>query len=347
MTEPNRDLPPCPDTVRESTFDEHALPLVVEPAASPLDHALDPVAWAAENRDYLASRIHRHGAVLLRGFPIADPPHFEATVRAASSDPLPYRERSSPRSQVSGNVYTSTDHPADQTIHLHNEQSYNLTFPLMICFFCVTPAAEGGATPLADCRRVYRRIDPEVRRRLEARDYLYVRNFWGMFGLPWEVAFQTSERAEVEAYCAANDIGFEWVGDRLRTKQRRPVSALHPHSGEPSWFNHLTFFHLSTLPAAVRDMMLSSFPTADLPNNTYYGDGEPIEPEVLDHLRGLYGEETVSFPWRQGDALLVDNLSVAHGRQPFSGERKVVVAMAEPTAWAETARPEPVAEVAR
>jgi hypothetical protein len=31
-----------------------------------------------------------------------------------------------------------------------------------------------------------------------------------------------------------------------------------------------------------------------------------------------------------GDILMVDNMLVAHGREPFSGPRKILVAMAEP-----------------
>jgi alpha-ketoglutarate-dependent taurine dioxygenase len=101
------------------------------------------------------------------------------------------------------------------------------------------------------------------------------------------------------------------------------------------WFNHLTFFHVSTLPSQVQETLLAELGEQDLPNNTYYGDGSPIEPEVLDELRSLYHQETISFPWQAGDILLLDNMMVAHGRSPFAGPRKVVVAMAEPRAWSD------------
>jgi hypothetical protein len=32
---------------------------------------------------------------------------------------------------------------------------------------------------------------------------------------------------------------------------------------------------------------------------------------------------------------MLDNMLVAHGRKPFSGQRKVVVAMAKPVCWKE------------
>jgi alpha-ketoglutarate-dependent taurine dioxygenase len=52
-------------------------------------------------------------------------------------------------------------------------------------------------------------------------------------------------------------------------------------------------------------------------------------------LRRLYSEETVSFPWRRGDVMLLENMLTAHGRTPFSGPRKVLAAMARPTRWSD------------
>jgi alpha-ketoglutarate-dependent taurine dioxygenase len=36
----------------------------------------------------------------------------------------------------------------------------------------------------------------------------------------------------------------------------------------------------------------------------------------------------VTFPWRAGDVLAIDNVLVMHGRKPFTGHRRVIVAMA-------------------
>jgi len=307
-----------------------AFPLVVEPNVE----GLDPAGWAGQHREWIEERLADHGALLFRGFGIGSAERFQEFLAAACGEPLEYTERSSPRSTVAGHIYTSTEHPADQEIFLHNEQSYNLRFPRKIVFFCLTPPREQGATPIADCRRVLAGIDPAVRRRFAERQYLYARSFGGGLGLPWQTAFQTSDRAAVEAYCRSNQIDFEWrSGDRLRTRQVRPVVARHPRTGELSWCNHATFFHVSTLSPAVRDRLLAGLAVEDLPNSTWYGDGAAIEPEVLDELRALYRSEQRRFAWRQGDVLLLDNLLVAHGREPFAGERRILTGMADLVAW--------------
>jgi alpha-ketoglutarate-dependent taurine dioxygenase len=319
------------DLIRTSYLDSaRRFPLVIEPNLADIN----PVSYAANNQDFLEQQLLRHGAILFRSFPFQGLEQFQQFVAAISSGALQYTERSSPRSQVKGNIYTSTDHPPDQAIFLHNEQSYNLSFPRKILFFCFTAAREGGATPIADCRRLYERIAAPIREKFERLGYMYVRNFGNGFGLSWQEAFQTDDRAAVEKYCASRRIEIEWRdGGRLRTRQVRPAVARHPMTADRTWFNHLTFFHVSTLAPELRASLLQEIREEDLPNNTYYGDGTPIELEVVEALRELYHQEAVRFPWQEGDLLLLDNMLAAHGREPYEGPRKVVVGMADLVHW--------------
>lgn len=321
------------ELVQTSYLDASPSPLVVQPAQS----GVDLVAWSRDHREFLETQLVQHGALLMRGFDIQSVPRFEEFVAATSSGALPYSERSSPRSKVSGNIYTSTDYPAAEKIFLHNEQSYNLLFPLKIYFFCVTPPATGGQTPIADTRRILAAISPEVRRRLAQQGYMYVRNFGHGFGLSWRETFQTDRKTDVEQYCREHQIDCEWHGERLRTRQVRSAIARHPRTGEHAWFNHATFFHVSTLEPTIRERMLAELGEENLPHNTYYGDGSPIEPEVMDHLRQVYLEQKLLFDWRRFDVLMVDNLLASHGREAFTGERRVVAALADPYHWKDAA----------
>lgn len=303
------------------------LPLLVEPAAP----GVDLMGWAAPNRELIEEKLRRHGGILFRGFPLSGPEDLEAFIRAAAGGALEYRERSSPRTAVQGNIYTSTDYPASYPIFLHNENSYQSEWPLRIFFLCKQAPPQGGETPIADCRKVLARIDPEVRERFARRGWMVVRNFGDGFGLAWQTVFQTDDPARVEEHCRAKGIEAEWKeGGRLRTRAVRAALARHPRTGEITWFNHATFFHVSTLEPAVRESLLAEFAEEDLPTNTYYGDGGSIEPEVLDHLRAAYRAETVAFPWHPGDLLMLDNMLVAHGRAPYAGPREILVGMAEP-----------------
>jgi Taurine catabolism dioxygenase TauD, TfdA family len=96
-----------------------------------------------------------------------------------------------------------------------------------------------------------------------------------------------------------------------------------------TWFYHLTFFHVSTLDPMVAQTLLS-MGKENLLNNTYYGDGAEIEPAALDELRAAYDAETVVIPWQEGDIMMLDNMLAAHGREPYTPPRQIVLGMAEP-----------------
>jgi len=51
---------------------------------------------------------------------------------------------------------------------------------------------------------------------------------------------------------------------------------------------------------------------------------------VIEEIRNAYLQETVTFRWREKDLLMIDNMLVAHGRRPFVGPRKILVAMGNP-----------------
>ena len=308
-------------------FKENPFLLLVEPG----QERIDLTAWVKENRSLLNKWLYKHGGVLFRGFGLDKPSDLQWFAVGVCDKTLSYTERSSPRHGVYANVYTSTDYPPEYSIFLHNEMSYQKAWPMKVFFSCNVEPGSGGETPLADCRQIYQRIPNEIRDRFARHGIMYIRNYSKQLGLDWTEVFQTKDRAEVEASCRRTGLDYEWLGDdKLRTRAVRPLITRHPYTGDSVWFNHGTFFHVSTLAENIRNSLLSSMEEIELPSNTYYGDGSPIEPDVLDTLRGIYLDELVKFPWKQGDVLLIDNMLTAHAREPFKGPRKILVAMGEP-----------------
>lgn len=309
---------------------KRALPLVIKPQ---LDRA-NLVLWAADHRDLIETKLLQHGAILFRDFQINGYAEFEQFISKISGELIQYQDRATPRHQLQGNIYTSTEYPPHHRIFLHNENSFAYTWPGKICFFCISEPQQGGETPIADVRRVFQRINPKIRETFIQKQVMYVRNFGDGFGLPWQTVFNTEDKGVLEEYCHSAGIEVEWKNENhLRTSQVRPAVAKHPQTGELVWFNHATVLNVSTLPSKLCQAMLAEFELGDLPNNTYYGDRSEIEAGVLAELRHAYEQETVTFSWQKGDVLMLDNMLVAHGREPFVGQREIVVGMAQPLSW--------------
>ncbi len=306
---------------------EGNLPLVITPKFSDLNLPI----WAESNQEFIINNLFKYGGILFRGFAINQKEDFEQFVSAVCPQLMPYIESSTPRTKLSEKVYTSTEFPADQTIALHNESSYASTYPMKIWFCCIEPANQGGETPIADVRKVFQRIHPQIRERFQEKGWMLVRNYGNGFGLPWQKAFHTTDKAVMEDYCRNACIQVEWKdSNRLRTRQVRPAIAQHPKTGEMVWFNHVVFWHVSSLQTQFREKFFSEFTEEDLPYNTFYGDGSPIEDSVIAEICEAYQQEMIIYPWQKGDILMLDNMLIAHARNPYSGSRKILTAMGEP-----------------
>lgn len=293
---------------------------------TPADIGRNLKKWLTDNKGQVNAQLSSEGALLLRGFKVNGTKDFENLISILGGDLLEYSNRSTPRTQVKGNVYTSTEYPPDEYIPLHNENSYTNRWARLIGFFSVKAADEGGETPIADSRKVYQRIDPAIREEFDAKEVMYVRNY-GHLDLSWQEVFQTDDRSDVEQFCQANNIQFEWAEDTLKTWQICQATAKHPVSGEDVWFNQAHLFHVSNLPAELRDSLLANVDEKSLPRNAYFGDGTPLKEAQLEAVRQAYKEEEIAFPWQSGDIMLLDNMLFAHGRKPFKGQRKVLVGM--------------------
>ena len=288
-------------------------------------------SWAEERQLKVRDLLEAEGAVLIRGLQVPGSMQFGKILSTLfGAELIEYVYRSTPRTGLRGNVYTATEYPAREVIPQHNENSYARTWPHRIGFMCLVPPETGGETPVGDGRLVYTLLPAPVRDKFEEKGVMYVRNY-STLDLPWPDVFQTEDRARVEAYCEANGLEYEWLpNDGLRTRQVNPATVMHPRTGERVWFNQAHLFHVSSLGAEPMRTLLRSLGEENLPRNAYYGDGSPIEPEALALIRAAYEQTRFKFTWRRHDLLLLDNVRFTHGREPYTGARKVLVGMACP-----------------
>jgi alpha-ketoglutarate-dependent taurine dioxygenase len=329
-------IPPGNEVTAERLLSEKLSPLIIRPAMD----GISLIDWARANRSLIETELLQHGAILFRGFRGLRVQAFQTFAEATSSNGLiDYKFRSTPRKEVSGKIYTSTEYPASQSIPLHNEMSYARNWPMKIWFHCVKPAMQGGATPIASSARVFQRIAEAVRAKFIRHGIMYVRNYHEGIDLSYKEVFGTANRAEIEGFCREAGIECEFGGGvQLRTRQRCQAVSVHPTTGDTVWFNQAHLFHTSSLDPAYSGPLLALYGKDRIPRNCYYGDGSEIGEADLGEVREAYRQEMVSFPWHTGDVLMLDNMLVAHGRESFAGERQVVVAMAEETSLSERAR---------
>lgn len=280
----------------------------------------------------ISEQLDDHGAILVRGVANLTPERFQSFTDIISNNRVAlYKEKQSPRVQLSPRVFTSTEHPSTEWIRLHNENAHRISFPGRIMFGCSIAADTGGATTFASNREIERAIPSETLDRFFRKGIRYRRTFGYGFGYSWQEVFATDEIAAAEQYMKNNGMGWDWESaDRLRVWYDRPAFVQHPLNGERVWCNNIVHYHPRSLePRSYRAYRLV-LSEEDMPYSVCFADGEPIDKDTLETISDASDSATRRFDWKPGDLLLLDNIRFSHGREPFTGERKVLVAMSYP-----------------
>jgi alpha-ketoglutarate-dependent taurine dioxygenase len=62
-------------------------------------------------------------------------------------------------------------------------------------------------------------------------------------------------------------------------------------------------------------------------HEVFFADGSTIPLKDLYHILDVLDANTIYFPWKKGDVLVLDNILAMHGRAVFSGKRRILAAM--------------------
>lgn len=311
-------------------MESRALPLVIK-----VDN-LSPdqfVSWYIARKAEFEKRLEENGAIKFTGVQIDSIDRFQAIVDAISSKFLNYIDGNSPRTKLSGHVYTSTEYDSSQKITMHNELSYSAKWPNKLFFSCLQPAETGGETLLADSRAILRSMDKTIVAAIEEKGVLYIRNLHGGQGMgpSWQETFETEDRAQLESYCNDYNIEYAWTGNNnLRLLQRSRGVIGHRKNKDKLWFNQIDQFHPCHLGEEILEAMTMMYDSPDdFPMYVRFGDGQEIGEELVRQILDTIETVTIAPAWNKNELLIVDNELVSHGRNAFSGPRKVLVAMSE------------------
>ncbi len=310
-------------------FADRRPPLTITPETTE-ERTLESLeAWIQEQRHGIARKLEQVGAVLFRGFHVSSACDFHRASRAFRPELRDYIEGHSPRKKIADGIYTSTHYPASETITLHNELAFTNDPPRFLFFFCETPPIEQGETPILDGRYLLTKLPSQVVDAFTGRGILYISRLHGGAGLgkSWKESFATADRNEVESHLDREGTEYEWLPeDTLQIRHIRPALSVHPATRERVWFNNACVFHRSDK-GEVGEMIVETMGEQALPTDAFFENGDPIDASLLDTVRRTSWAEASFFPWSGGDVLFLDNYLAAHGRNSFSGERRVLVAM--------------------
>lgn len=319
------------------------LPLVIEPKKKGISRP-EFFDLLRENQEFIKKNLLQYGGLLFRNFPIHNADDFSQTIEVLGVGKfVDYIGGDSPRNKVKGSVYTSTEAPPSLKIPLHNELSFVKRYPKHIFFYCDIAPQQNGETIIADARKVYKSIDPSVKKRFMDKGLKYVSSYYHKSKImewmnklqrshkSWTEVFETQDKREVEEKCNNYEFAFEWnKNDWLQISQTRPAAISHPLTQEEVWFNqvHLYDFNPKLLGLwRYVGAKIFYFQKHTRLHEIFFADDSRIPREDIYHVMEELDNNTVYFPWQKGDLLMLDNVLAMHGRAPFKGKRRILTAL--------------------
>ncbi|KTD06737.1 TauD/TfdA family dioxygenase [Legionella jamestowniensis] len=298
----------------------------------------------ADYKIQLKQYLLKYGALLFRDFPLSTVQHFSDFIKSlALGNVVNYMGGDSPRDKVIEGIYTSTEAPPHVHIPLHQELSYLKAYPSHIYFYCDIAPSYQGETTIADARKIYQSLDPNVIQRFKTKGITYIShyyqrsktmaliNYFARSHKSWMDVFETNNKSIVEEFCQTNSITWKWLTNNwIEIKHEGPVVLQHPITGETVWFNQAHLYDFNPKLLGIMKFLavnLVYFRRLTRLHEVTFADGSAMSREDLYHILDTLQQNTVSIPWKQGDVMVLDNILTMHGRTTFKGKRRILTAL--------------------
>ncbi|MDN3647599.1 TauD/TfdA family dioxygenase [Reinekea marina] len=285
--------------------------------------------WVTENKEALHAQLIKHGALLFRGFPVSSADAFEQFLDQTDYQNMPYVGGAAPRTQVtSSRIVTANESPATEKIPFHHEMAQTPHPPGYIFFYCDTAPASGGATSILHsgeiCERFFE-ISPEFAQEVERQGVRYIRfmpaetDASSAIGRSWKETFNVSDRASCEEKLKEHGMSWSWLdNDLLRTESKTlPAIRFDEETQQKTFFNSILAVYTGWDDA--RNVANKAVVLAD---------GQEMDATVMAQTVEAMDELCVNFKWHEGDVLFLNNHTVLHARQPFTGDRRILASIA-------------------
>jgi alpha-ketoglutarate-dependent taurine dioxygenase len=314
----------------QRTIYNKAFPLVVAASSEESQFSDSELhQWVRAHREELHERLIDQGAVLLRGFPVASAEAFEALLDQTQYRNMPYIGGAAPRNKVTeSRIVTANEAPASESIPFHHEMAQVPVPPGYIFFYCETASESGGSTSLLHSGEVcetFFALNPDFAQAVESEGVCYTRvmppqtDTTSPIGRSWRETFNTESREAAEFAMKEAGMTWEWLADdNLRTKTKTlPAIRFDSEVEQRVFFNSIV---------AVYNGWDDSRNEGKKAVTT--GSGKLMDAEVIETLTNKMAQMAVNFRWQPGDVLMINNHTVLHARQPYTGERRILAAIA-------------------
>jgi len=320
----------------EKVFAGKVFPLTLSPTGTCTNVKEEFKEWLKDNgqqsntlkKGTIENLIIDHCAILFRGFNLNSAQDFADCVLAVGYPHFPYEGGNAVRKKIVGDiVFTANEAPG--AIPFHHEMAQVPVYPHKLYFYCDTPAATGGETPLLLSAHTFNHMQlkfPEISETLERLGVIYNRIMTAhdrpesRLGRGWKSTFGVTTKEEVEEKLRKKGYSWEWMENDVMKEITPilPAVRVDSRTGRKQFFNQIIAAYTGW-----KDEFNDPAKAITL------GDKTPLDTNFMNHLIEFAESDKIAFLWQPGDLLLLDNITAMHSRAPYTGERLILAALAK------------------